>query len=74
MILDRKKLQLLMAKHEMSTLDLSKAGNVSYSSLYKYIKGTISPSIKQIGKIANALGVDVREILEEEYDAGSSKS
>jgi Predicted transcriptional regulators len=66
MILDRNKLQLLMAKNEMNASDLAKRGNISNSSLCKYIKGTLNPSIKQIGKIANALGVDVQEILKEE--------
>lgn len=63
MILDRNKLQLLMAKNEMNASDLAKRGNISNSSLCKYIKGTLNPSIKQIGKIANALGVEVQEIL-----------
>lgn len=66
MILDRTKLKLLMAKHEMNASDLSKAGNISNSSLCKYIKGTLNPSIKQIGKIANALEVEVEEILVKE--------
>ena len=66
MILDRNKLQLLMAKNEMNASDWAKRGNISNSSLCKYIKGTLNPSIKQIGKIANALGVDVQEILKEE--------
>lgn len=66
MILDRNKLQLLMAKNEMNASDLAKRGNISNSSLCKYIKGTLNPSIKQIGKIANALGVEVQEILKEE--------
>lgn len=66
MILDRNKLQLLMAKNEMNASDLAKRGNISNSSLCRYIKGTLNPSIKQIGKIANALGVEVQEILKEE--------
>lgn len=66
MRLNRMKLQILMAKREMNASDLAKAGNLSNSSLCKYIKGTLNPSIKQIGKIANALEVDVEQILEEE--------
>lgn len=68
MILDRKKLQLLMAKQEMNVSDLARKGNVSHSSLYKYIKGTLNPSIKQIGKIANALNVEVEELIQKEKE------
>lgn len=66
MILDREKLQLLMAKKEMNASDLAKKGHISNSALYKYVKGTLNPSIKQIGKIANALEVDVTEIIGDE--------
>lgn len=65
MILDRTKLQILMAKNEMNATDLAKQGKISNSSLCKYLKGTLNPSIKQIGKIANALGVEVTEILKD---------
>lgn len=63
MKLDRIKLQFLMAEKEMNASDLAKKGNISISSLCKYIKGTLNPSIKQIGKIANALEIDVKELM-----------
>lgn len=67
MRVDRKKIELLMAKDCLSTTDVADKAMVTSQTVRRAISGNqIKP--KTVGKIAKALGVDVTEILLEEGD------
>lgn len=68
MKLDAKKLQLVMARKEVGVRDLAKKSGMSQVTISKYTRGLMQASIKPIGKMANALGVDVTEIIEDENE------
>ena len=60
----RKKLEIAMAKKCMNTKDLQKLANMPRPTLNNIISGrSVRP--KTIGLVADALGVDVTEILED---------
>jgi len=62
MVIERKKLQLAMARACMSTDDLRKAAEMPRPTLNNAISGRgVSP--KTAGRIAKALNVDVSEIV-----------
>lgn len=61
---DRRKLQLAMARACMNTEELVKAANMPRPTVKNVITGrSVRPAT--LGRIANALGVDPAEILEE---------
>ena len=47
--------------------ELASAIGISYQSLYDCLKG--NPTLKRLHEIANALGVDVRELFEQQQDS-----
>lgn len=57
------RVQLLMASKCMNPYDLCSRAGISYPS-YRRIMQTGSCKLSTLGKIANALEVDVEEILE----------
>ena len=59
------KVQLKMAEKCMNPYDLCSAAGISYTS-YRRIMKQGGCKIATLGKIAKALGVDVKEILSEE--------
>ncbi len=62
MVIERKKLEIAMARACMSTDDLRKASEMPRPTLNNAISGRgVSP--KTAGRIAKALNVDVSEIL-----------
>lgn len=64
MILNRKKLELSMARACMNTDDLQKISKIPRPTLNNAITGrSVRPAT--VGKIAKALGVDVTELLED---------
>ena len=65
MKLDVKKMQLIMARKELGIRELAKKAGVSAASVSKYARGLVEPSIRSLGKVANALDVDVTEIIED---------
>ncbi len=68
MKISSQKLQKIMAKKELSVCELAKIAGLSRASVSKYTHGIVQPSIKSAGKIANALCVDVTEIIENEKE------
>lgn len=68
MKLDSKKLQLTMARKELGVRELAKKVGMSAASVSKYTRGLTQPSIKALGKMANTLGVDVTEIIQDEKE------
>ncbi|WP_288745493.1 helix-turn-helix domain-containing protein [uncultured Enterococcus sp.] len=57
------KIMVLMANQQLEARDLEAKTGMPRSTLNKVLSGkTVKPVT--IGKVANALGVDVREILE----------
>ena len=57
------KVQLAMARNAMNPYDICSAAGISYAS-YRRIMKEGGCKIATLGKIANALGVDVTDILE----------
>lgn len=68
MKLNSKKMQNIMAKKELGVCELAKKAGVSTASVSKYAHGLVNPSVKSMGKIANALNIDVEEIIEDEKE------
>ena len=66
MKIDTKKLELAMARKEIGVRELAIMSGTSPGAISKYIRGLMNPSIKNIGKISRAIGVDVTEIIEVE--------
>lgn len=65
MKLDARKIRVILAQKEMNQSNLAKKCGMRPQALSEILsRGTCT--LKTIGKIANALGVDVTEILEEE--------
>ena len=59
---DGEKVRLIMARNTMNPYDLCSGAQISYAS-YRRIMKEGNCKIATLGKIANALGVDVTEIL-----------
>ena len=53
-----------MADNCLSTKLLSEKSGINYVTLVPYLNGRREPKPEILGKIANALGVDVTEIIE----------
>lgn len=64
MQLDRNKIDLVMAKREMSVIDLAAACGITRQRA-SMILNSKNTQPKTVGKIANALGVEPEELLEE---------
>lgn len=62
MKLSKEKIDVIMAEKMMSQRELSEKLDVSSSTVSGYFKNN-NPRKKTIGKIADALGVDVEEII-----------
>lgn len=71
MILDEKKLQTKLAEKEMMLKDLCEKSGVTEITLRNIRQGKSTPRPATIGRIAKALGVDVRDIIQEGDDNGS---
>lgn len=63
MVLDERKINILLAKRQMTREQLTKSAKISKPTLLKGFKEKIAPT--SIGRIAAALGVDVEEIIKE---------
>lgn len=62
---DENKLFLLMAERELNPYDLCKSSGVSYQAYLRISKGQTKPKPATIGKIAKALNVNVKDLLED---------
>lgn len=64
MKIDSKKLKIAMAKQCMCSRELAKECGLSFSTICSYMNGTKAPSLKNLGKLANALDVDVETLID----------
>lgn len=65
MTVDREKVNLILAKKKLTVTELCGAAGYSRNRFYTVMNSKkVSP--KTVGKIAEALGVDVTEIIETE--------
>ena len=67
MELNAKKLRFIMARKEVGVRELAEKAGIS-AAVSRYTRGITKPSIKSLGKIANALDVEVEEIIEDEKE------
>jgi DNA-binding Xre family transcriptional regulator len=63
--IDRKKLDLAMAKKCYNITDLVKKSSVCYSSIVKISNGNMSLTTRTLGKIAKALDVEPKDLIQE---------
>lgn len=68
MELNAKKLRFIMARKEVGVRELAEKAGISAAAVSRYTRGITKPSIKSLGKIANALDVEVEEIIEDEKE------
>ena len=61
--IDIRKIDLLIAKMGMSVKEFSEHAHINETTLCRIRNGKQIPSIKTVGKLANALEVDVAEII-----------
>ena len=66
MELEKRKLQILMAKKQMNAKELAEKSGLSHNTISSFLVGRRKPSIK--GMLANGLSVDVEEIIEDEKE------
>lgn len=62
MKIDEKKLELELARKCMSISDLTRASNISRTTIYQILDGR-STGTAVAGKIAKAMGVDILDII-----------
>ncbi len=63
---DNKKFNMQLALHQISIKELCEKSGLGVTTLRKARKGQCSPRPATIGKIAKALGVDVKDIIQDE--------
>ena len=59
-----KQLKLAMIRKCMNPRDLSQSVGCSYESIIQILSGRRKPSMKKIGRIAQVLDIDPKEIIE----------
>jgi len=64
MRIDSNQLKLLMARNTITISELAKNSSLSRIFIGNCLKGNANPKPATIGKIAQGLGVDVTELLE----------
>lgn len=64
--LDRKKLDLAMARKCYNLTDLVKKSNICYSSIVKISGNRMALTTRTLGKIAKALDVEPAELIKDD--------
>ncbi len=54
----------IIAEKEITLSELSKRTKIDTANLSRYKRGQRNPGLKNIGKIAKALGIDAADIIE----------
>ena len=67
MEVDTTKLKKLREKHGFSVRGFAKEAGVSTETVYSVEHGKRQPSMKTLGKIAQALGVNPRDLLARDH-------
>lgn len=65
MAIDREKIKDLVIRNQMTYSDLAEKSNISKSQISKILNGEEKSKVRTdtIGKLADALGVDYKELL-----------
>lgn len=65
MVLSKNKIEIILARKKMSRTQMAKTAGVSRNRIYVILNSrNVTPAV--VGRIAEALSVDVTEILEDE--------
>lgn len=59
------KLKLLLVHREILQVDLSRDTGISEPKLSRIVRGRVEPSADETRRLADVLGVDVEEILQD---------
>lgn len=70
MRVDRKKFMIAMARARLGVGELSEKAGVGKNTIFAIKKGSYDTMPKTAGLLAEALGVDVTEIMENEIEGG----
>jgi len=54
---------LILAEKQLSLSEIARKANISASTISRYKRNKIKPRIKNIGKLAKALNVDIRQLI-----------
>lgn len=68
MKIDTEKLDILIADKEMMLKDIALASGLSENCFRNIRQGKAEPRLRTIGKIASALGVNIKDIIKEGED------
>lgn len=63
MIFNSEKFCIILAKKQLSIREVAKRTNIHESNISKYKTGSQNPNPKSIGKLAEALNVNIDEII-----------
>ncbi len=64
MKIDTKKLKIAMAKQCVCSRELAEKCGLSFSTICSYMNGKKTPNLKNLGKLAKALEVDVETLID----------
>ena len=68
MVLSKNKIEIILARKKMSRTQMAKTAGVSRNRIYVILNSrNVTPAV--VGRIAEALGVDVTEILDLEDES-----
>ena len=70
MKLDKKKMQIAMARKKMSNASLARATGITPQTVGNMLRGCCDTSLPTVGKVAEALDVDVTDIIADQKHAG----
>lgn len=68
---DNTKFTMILAEKQIDLSELCEKANIGVTTLRRIRKGESTPRPATIGRIAKALGVDVRDIIQEGDEHGS---
>jgi len=74
MIIDCKKLNVIMAEQQVRGSDLAQLANITTTNISLIRRGYLSPTAPTVGRIADALGVNVEAILPDETASTAIKA
>lgn len=73
MIIDSNKIKVMLAQEELSMKAFCELHNIPYSTFFQVLNGTRIPNLKTIGIIANALNVNVTDLLTTDIDSENER-
>ena len=70
MKINKQKLQIAMARKKMTNASLARATGITPQTVGNMLRGCCDTSLPTVGKVAEALGVDVTDIIADQKHAG----